>query len=165
MEANDPDAPTTTRKFFNYPTLTGGKVRGSVVIDPGSIKLVPDPRTGAARDMEPPRRHASNWQQVAASRSATGRPLGVMGPQLGYYYPEIVYQEQLQGPGINAQGVSVSGLGPVPADRAHARLRLEPHHGDRRQRGRVRREAVRARRWTSDPGDANATCSAGSAGR
>ena len=28
-----------------------------------------------------------------------------MGPQLGYYYPEIVYQEQLQGPGINAQGV------------------------------------------------------------
>ena len=111
MEANDPDAPTTTRKFFNYPTLTGGKVRGSVVIDPGSIKLVPDPRTGAARDMEPPRRHASNWQQVAASRSATGRPLGVMGPQLGYYYPEIVYQEQLQGPGINAQGVSVSGLG------------------------------------------------------
>ena len=59
----------------------------------------------------PPRRHASNWQQVAASRSATGRPLGVMGPQLGYYYPEIVYQEHLQGPGINAQGVSASGLG------------------------------------------------------
>ena len=111
MEANDPDAPTTTRKFFNYPTLTGGKVRGSVVVDPGSVKLVPDPRTGAARDMEPARRHASNWQQVAASRSATGRPLGVMGPQLGYYYPEIVYQEHLQGPGINAQGVSASGLG------------------------------------------------------
>ena len=40
MEANDPDAPTTTRKFFPYPTLTGGKVRGSVVIDPGSIQLV-----------------------------------------------------------------------------------------------------------------------------
>jgi acyl-homoserine lactone acylase PvdQ len=111
MEANDPDAPTTTRKFFPYPTLTGGKVTGSVVIDPGSIQLAKDPRTGAARDMEPARRHASNWQQVAASRSATGRPLGVMGPQLGYYYPEIVYQEHLQGPGINAQGVSASGLG------------------------------------------------------
>ncbi len=111
MEANDPDAPTTTRMSFPYPTLTGGRVRGSVIIDPGSIQLAKDPRTGAARDMEPLRRHASNWQQVAAGRSATGRPLGVMGPQLGYYYPEIVYQEHLQGPGINAQGVSASGLG------------------------------------------------------
>ncbi len=111
MEANDPDAPTTTRKYFPYPTLTGGKVRGSVLIDPGSIQLAKDPRTGAARTMEPARRHASNWQLVAPGRSATGRPLGVEGPQLGYYYPEIVYQEQLQGPGINAQGIAASGLG------------------------------------------------------
>jgi acyl-homoserine lactone acylase PvdQ len=111
MEANDPDAPVTTQKFFSYPTLTGGKVRGSLVIDPGSIQLAKDPRTGANRTKEPARPHASNWQLVAPGRSATGRPLGVMGPQLGYYYPEIVYQEQLQGPGINAQGVAASGLG------------------------------------------------------
>ena len=31
MEANDPDAPVTTHKYFPYPTLTGGKVRGSTV--------------------------------------------------------------------------------------------------------------------------------------
>ena len=76
MEANDPDAPVTTHKYFPYPTLTGGKVRGSVVIDPGSIELAKDPRTGAERTMEPARRHASNWQLVAPGRSATGRPLG-----------------------------------------------------------------------------------------
>lgn len=111
MEANDPDAPVTTHKYFPYPTLTGGRVRGSVVVDPGSIQLAQDPRTGAARAAEPARRHASNWQQVASRRSATGRPLGVMGPQLGYYYPEIVYQEHLQAPGINAQGAAVAGLG------------------------------------------------------
>ena len=111
MEANDPDAPVTTHKYFSYPTLTGGKVRGSVVIDPGSIQLATDPRTGARRTMEAPRRHASNWQLVAPARSATGRPLAVMGPQLGYYYPEIVYQEQLQGPGIDAQGIAASGIG------------------------------------------------------
>ncbi|MDQ6776332.1 MAG: penicillin acylase family protein, partial [Actinomycetota bacterium] len=111
MEANDPDAPVTTHKYFPYPTLTGGRVRGSVVVDPGSIQLAQDPRTGAARAAEPARRHASNWQQVASQRSATGRPLGVMGPQLGYYYPEIVYQEHLQAPGINAQGAAVAGLG------------------------------------------------------
>jgi acyl-homoserine lactone acylase PvdQ len=111
MEANDPDAPVTTHKSFSYPELTGGKVRGSVVVDPGSIQLAKNPATGAARAAEAPRPHASNWQLVAPSRSDTGRALGVMGPQLGYYYPEIVYQEQLQGPGINAQGAAVAGLG------------------------------------------------------
>ncbi len=111
MESNDPDAPTTTKKVFNYPTLTGGKVTGSVLVDPNSVQLVSNPATGAARAAETPHRHASNWQLVARQRSATGRPLAVMGPQLGYYYPEIVYQEQLQGPGIDAQGAAVSGIG------------------------------------------------------
>ena len=33
-----------------------------------------------------------------------------MGPQLGYYYPEIVQQIDLHGPGIEAQGAAVPGL-------------------------------------------------------
>ena len=33
-----------------------------------------------------------------------------MGPQLGYYYPEIVQQIHLNGPGIESQGVGVPGL-------------------------------------------------------
>ena len=33
-----------------------------------------------------------------------------MGPQLGYYYPEIVQQMHLSGPGIEAQGVAVPGV-------------------------------------------------------
>ena len=32
-----------------------------------------------------------------------------MGPQLGYYYPEIVQQMDLHGPGIQAHGVTVPG--------------------------------------------------------
>lgn len=33
-----------------------------------------------------------------------------MGPQLGYYYPEIVQQVHLSAPGIEAQGAAVPGL-------------------------------------------------------
>jgi hypothetical protein len=58
----------------------------------------------------PGRQHASNFQVVAPTRSASGDSLATMGPQLGYYYPEIVQQIDLHGPGIQAQGVAVPGL-------------------------------------------------------
>ena len=35
-----------------------------------------------------------------------------MGPQLGYYYPEIVLEADLHGPGMHAQGALVPGGGP-----------------------------------------------------
>jgi acyl-homoserine lactone acylase PvdQ len=54
-----------------------------------------------------PRKQASNFLIVDPTRSATGNALAVMGPQLGYYYPEIVEQIHLSGPGIEAQGVGV----------------------------------------------------------
>ena len=38
MLADDPEAPTTIRKRFNYPPLTGGRVTGSVVVDAGSVE-------------------------------------------------------------------------------------------------------------------------------
>ncbi len=37
MLADDPEAPTTINRRFNYPVFTGGSVTGSVVIDPGSV--------------------------------------------------------------------------------------------------------------------------------
>jgi acyl-homoserine lactone acylase PvdQ len=88
-----------------------------VVIDPGSVKAF-DPLASSASDNDvkynaagaPPHKHASNWLIVARKRSATGNSLAVMGPQLGYYYPEIVQQIDLHGPGIKAQGVAVPGL-------------------------------------------------------
>jgi acyl-homoserine lactone acylase PvdQ len=110
MLSDDPEAPTTIDKRFNYPPLTGGPVRGSVVVDPGSIQSI-DPRaTPAQAAAAPARRQASNFQVTAPQRSATNNTLAVMGPQLGYYYPEIVEQMDLHGPGINAQGVTVPGL-------------------------------------------------------
>jgi len=110
MLLDDPEAPTTLKRRFDYPPLTGGKVRGSVVIDAGSIESI-DPRvSSSAAAAAPARRRASNWLLASRRRSATDNALAVMGPQLGYYYPEIVQQIDLHGPGINAQGAAVPGL-------------------------------------------------------
>ena len=110
MLADDPEAPTTITKRFNYGPLTGGAVVGSVVPDPASIQSI-DPRIPPAMAAAaPPRLQASNFLVTAPSRSASGNSLAVMGPQLGYYYPEIVQQIDLHGPGYTAQGVGVPGL-------------------------------------------------------
>jgi acyl-homoserine lactone acylase PvdQ len=125
MLADDPEAPTTIGRRFDYGPRTGGRVSGSVVVDPGSIQSL-DPRqpppaaspSAAASSTDPtdatypaagpvPAREASNFLLVDPKRSATGKTLAVMGPQLGYFYPEIVQQIHLSGPGIEAQGVAV----------------------------------------------------------
>jgi acyl-homoserine lactone acylase PvdQ len=108
MLADDPEAPTTIKRRFNYPVRTGGPVTGSLTIDPGSIQSV-DPRNPNSAPA-PARLQASNFLVVSPHRSATRNSLAVMGPQLGYYYPEIVQQIDLHGPGIKAQGVAVPGL-------------------------------------------------------
>ncbi len=124
MLFNDPEAPTTITKRFDYGVFTGGRVTGSVPIDEGSIVSL-DPRqpssaaptssadttTGTFPAAGPvPHKEASNFLVVAPHRSATHNSLGVMGPQLGYFYPEIVEQVHLRGPGIDAQGIAVPGL-------------------------------------------------------
>jgi hypothetical protein len=130
MLFNDPEAPTTTNHEFDYGEFTGGRVTGSVSIDEGSVVSL-DPRQPAAAAAAAqattratgttpsagtypaagpvPSKQASNFLVVAPQRSATHNTLAVMGPQLGYYYPEIVQQVHLTGPGIEAQGVAVPG--------------------------------------------------------
>ncbi|MBN1527465.1 MAG: penicillin acylase family protein [Thermoleophilaceae bacterium] len=115
MLAEDPEAPTTIRRRFNYPPLTGGRVTGSVTVDPGSVQafdpLAPGTSSASVNAASaPPRKQASNFLVASPQRSRTGNSLAVMGPQLGYYYPEIVQQMDLHGPGMNAQGVAVPGL-------------------------------------------------------
>ena len=124
MLFGDPEAPTTIDKRFDYGPITGGDVTGSVTIDAGSVISL-DPRqpestnTGLAAEASdvlfpaagsPPDRQASNFLVASAEVAANDATLAVMGPQLGYYYPEIVYQQHLSGPGIEAQGVGVPGL-------------------------------------------------------
>ena len=109
-----------SRSGSTYPPMTGGPVEGSVRIDAGSIENI-DPRDpdvdplaaadeGATPGAAPARKRASNFLVASRQRSRTGNNLAVMGPQLGYFYPEIVQQIDLHGPGIKAQGAAVPGL-------------------------------------------------------
>jgi hypothetical protein len=102
-EANDPEAPTTLSTRFPYAGTPTGRTPGSSSIDAGSLSPT------ALRDATVARaasaRGMSNWLLVSPKRSATHHALGVLGPQLGYFYPEIVMQMDLHGGGIDAEGI------------------------------------------------------------
>jgi acyl-homoserine lactone acylase PvdQ len=53
---------------------------------------------------------ASNWELVNAAHSTDGHAIAVMGPQVGYYIPQILMEEDLHGPGIDARGASFPGV-------------------------------------------------------
>jgi acyl-homoserine lactone acylase PvdQ len=101
-EVNDPEAPTTIDKPFPYDGVPKGATPGATVVDPGSES---NTETAAASAQVASHRLASNFIIAGSKHSADGHPLAVMGPQLGYYYPEIVMQGDLHGGGIDARGI------------------------------------------------------------
>ncbi|WP_238016548.1 penicillin acylase family protein [Dactylosporangium sp. AC04546] len=56
------------------------------------------------------KRGMSNAVVVDAAHSATGNPIAVFGPQTGYFSPQLLMLQELQGPGISAHGVAFAGL-------------------------------------------------------
>ena len=53
---------------------------------------------------------ASNALLVSGRESQSGRPLAVFGPQVSYYSPQILMEEDLHGPGIDARGTAFVGV-------------------------------------------------------
>jgi len=121
---NDPEAPTTIAKRFPYETRGAFAKRGLALPDPGSVRETktatastgPGPGSGLGgigaelRAALESAGHASNWELVSAKRSASGHPLAVMGPQVGYYVPQVLMEEDLHGPGIDARGAAFPGV-------------------------------------------------------
>lgn len=101
-EVNDPEAPVTIAKRFPYDQVPTGPTPGSLVIDRGSMS---SSAVAAAAAVRGSRHKASNFLLVGGGLTADGHPVAVMGPQLGYYYPEIVMQGELHGGGIDAEGI------------------------------------------------------------
>jgi acyl-homoserine lactone acylase PvdQ len=101
-EVNDPEAPTTTSKPFPYDGVPTGPTPGAAVVDHGSIGAA---AVHAQAEANASHRDASNFLVVGANDTKSGHPVAVMGPQLGYFYPEIVMQADLHGGGIDASGI------------------------------------------------------------
>ena len=101
-EQNDADTPVTIAKSFPYENEPTGVGVGNVPIDAGSF-------TGSTLPVQ--RRLMSNALLVGATRSSSGHPIFVAGPQVGYYSPEILMEEDLHGGGLDARGVAFPGLG------------------------------------------------------
>jgi acyl-homoserine lactone acylase PvdQ len=105
--AQDPETPVTTRKRFPYVTERGGSTPGSLVADPGSMSAA---AAHAARVAQVSRARASNAVLIGRKRSASGHPLAVMGPQIGFYYPELFLEVDAHGGGVDVRGGVLPGL-------------------------------------------------------
>jgi acyl-homoserine lactone acylase PvdQ len=123
---DEPEAPVTTTKRFPFddpgranasavamPDLGSIQDRDPVVAGgsplPGTVPPIPglpDLPVGGL----PFQRVQSNALLVGAKESKSGHPLAVMGPQVGYYSPEILMEIDLHGGGIDARGATFPGI-------------------------------------------------------
>lgn len=117
---DDPEAPTTLRRRFPFRGGSPFARRGLALPDRGSVAFEPGPKEGvfAGTPAAPksrfglklPARGASNALLVNARHARGGHPIAVMGPEVGFYAPQILMEEDLHGPGMDARGAAFPGV-------------------------------------------------------
>ncbi len=128
-EQNDPEATTT---IHNTPFPYGqapSTPSGVAMPDPNSLQMqstVENP-TGSANQATPtptpaaagavpagtfdkPKPGMSNALLVSGKHTDDGHPVAVFGPQTGYYAPQLLMLQELQGPGISSRGAAFAGI-------------------------------------------------------
>ena len=103
---------------------------------------------------------------VSGRDSKSGHPLAVFGPQTGYFAPQILMEQDVHGPGIDARGAAFPGVEPLRP----ARPRRATTPGARPRPGQdiadtFARAPVRPERRQADASTRTTTCSAASACR
>ncbi len=100
------------RKAPRPPAAAAGLLPGGNLRAPGAPSVpgvpplpgLPLPELGALP------KAMSNALLVSGANSASGHPLAVFGPQVAYFAPQILMEEDLHGPGIDAKGVAFPGV-------------------------------------------------------
>ncbi|MER6134616.1 penicillin acylase family protein [Streptomyces sp. NPDC001815] len=126
-ERNDPEAVLTLHNGESFPYATKpSSPQGEALPDAGSVAdepLVHD-RTGSAATstatktsaaatagaLGSAKRGMSNALVVSGKHTASGNPIAVFGPQTGYFAPQLLMLQEIQGPGLSARGASFAGL-------------------------------------------------------
>ncbi len=97
---DDPQQPTSIDGTFPYEPIPQ-QASGNVIIDANSFRPVNTTSVAV-----PAPAHASNELMIDAQHSATGYPLLVGGPQIGYYYPGFTYEIDMHAPGLVWRGAT-----------------------------------------------------------
>ncbi|MEV0802573.1 penicillin acylase family protein [Kribbella sp. NPDC050281] len=132
---NDPEASTTVHNGTTFPYgETGPNPAGRALPDRGSV--TPEPEvinqtvaSGKAAKPAPAGSEAlrgifdgglfpegfgkkgmSNALLVSGAHTASGNPVAVYGPQTGYFAPQLLMRQELQGPGVSSRGIAFAGL-------------------------------------------------------
>ncbi len=125
----DADSPTTVRsRRFPYQTHPKRPARGGMAIaDAGSLrraKVVAGGSGSGARGATRVKRSpidgllpaglrtmgTSNALVVSAAESAGGKPVAVFGPQTSYFAPQILMEQDVHAPGLDARGAAFPGV-------------------------------------------------------
>ncbi len=117
------DAPVTTDLSFPYPAP--GPIDPAAVATPdlGSVVEIatlqvtgplPPLLAEASLSFPLPKRNSahpamSNFVAVTAANAVGGHPIAVMGPQTGYFLPQLLIELSLDGGGLKARGVAPLG--------------------------------------------------------
>lgn len=120
QEQDDPEATTTIHDGTTFSWGTSpANATGVALPDTGTVEAAPlvtsssgtaMAATGTTAGQTASRPGMSNALVVSGAHTASGHPIAVFGPQTGYFAPQLLLQEELQGPGISARGVAFAGL-------------------------------------------------------
>jgi acyl-homoserine lactone acylase PvdQ len=129
-EQNDPEAVLTLHDGQSFPYGAAPADQSGVALpDAGSASFEPlvYDKTGSAAtsaasgaaastgvlpglSIGTAHRGMSNAVVISGAKSTTGHPIAVFGPQTGYYSPQLLMIEELNGPGISSRGIAFAGL-------------------------------------------------------
>ncbi|RAJ45545.1 F5/8 type C domain-containing protein [Kitasatospora sp. SolWspMP-SS2h] len=133
---DDPEATPTVHDGSSFPYAASPAAPvGTALPDPGSVTELPHAANGTGTgassaasgastptaaasaaegvlpaDLITAKKGMSNALLVSGAHTASGHPIAVFGPQTGYYAPQILMVQELDGPGLRSRGASFPGL-------------------------------------------------------